>query len=618
VIRVLASLLLVAACHTGVRHTLVPDVPTTGDAHARARFQEARAAFEHDGSDGDAFADIVREYPDDPIAPWAELYAGIAAVKARDWPGADAQLTKAADAQNAPGLVAHARLYLGITKNYEGDTAAARTLLVGADRAIENDAERTEYLAALAYATAAGDQPLASLPMFDELYDRVTPTERAVLVARLEQVVATASADQLARVYDELGDRKGPSVAIVGSRLALAAEQAGDAARAAQLRTDVAPLRLALGLPRAINELPPPPVASGGGEPGLLGAVLPLGGRENRVAVATVAGLGLAAGAPDGDGVAAVETRVAVDPATSAQAVDVLAAGNVVAIIGPIDGASVDAAGARAEALGVPLLSLATAPEQRASGPFVFHVRHAAEARARTLAQRALDHGVRTFAVLAPDSGYGKAVSAAFADVIAKGGGRVVVSETYPRDAHSFAKAAASLGKSWQAVFVPDDAEKLGLIAPALAAAGNLSKPVDFPKRKRLLGGRPVLLLSTAEGLSSSFLADAGRHAEGAWLAPGFYPDDADPTAKPFIDRFEAAYGRAPGAAEAYAYDAAQLAAAAGASGRAGLASTLATGQLVGVTGTIRFDAAHRRADPGVIYTVVEETGGGYAIRVAP
>jgi branched-chain amino acid transport system substrate-binding protein len=145
-----------------------------------------------------------------------------------------------------------------------------------------------------------------------------------------------------------------------------------------------------------------------------------------------------------------------------------------------------------------------------------------------------------------------------------------------------------------------------------------LSKPVDFPKRKRLLGGRPVLLLSTAEGLSSSFLADAGRHAEGAWLAPGFYPDDADPTAKPFIDRFEAAYGRAPGAAEAYAYDAAQLAAAAGASGRAGLASTLATGQLVGVTGTIRFDAAHRRADPGVIYTVVEETGGGYAIRVAP
>jgi hypothetical protein len=37
---------------------------------------------------------------------------------------------------------------------------------------------------------------------------------------------------------------------------------------------------------------------------------------------------------------------------------------------------------------------------------------------------------------------------------------------------------------------------------------------------------------------------------------------------------------------------------------------------MAGLTGTIRFDAEHRRADPGVIYTVVEETGG-YAIRVA-
>ena len=35
------------------------------------------------------------------------------------------------------------------------------------------------------------------------------------------------------------------------------------------------------------------------------------------------------------------------------------------------------------------------------------------------------------------------------------------------------------------------------------------------------------------------------------------------------------------------------------------------------MTGTIPFDADHRRADPGVLYTVVEETGGVFAIRVA-
>jgi ABC-type branched-subunit amino acid transport system substrate-binding protein len=98
-------------------------------------------------------------------------------------------------------------------------------------------------------------------------------------------------------------------------------------------------------------------------------------------------------------------------------------------------------------------------------------------------------------------------------------------------------------------------------------------------------------------------------------LAPGFYPDSADPIEKPFIDRFVAAYGRQPGPTEAYAYDAAQLTAAAGTGNRAALSSALARAQLQGVTGTIRFDADHRRADPGIVYSVVEETGGVFAIR---
>ena len=101
----------------------------------------------------------------------------------------------------------------------------------------------------------------------------------------------------------------------------------------------------------------------------------------------------------------------------------------------------------------------------------------------------------------------------------------------------------------------------------------------------------------------------------GALLAPGFYPDAADPGAKAFVERFTAAYGRAPGPTEAYAYDAAQLVAAASGGGRNGIATTLSSSTLAGVTGAIKFDADHRRADPGVIYTVTEETGG-FAIRV--
>ncbi len=125
------------------------------------------------------------------------------------------------------------------------------------------------------------------------------------------------------------------------------------------------------------------------------------------------------------------------------------------------------------------------------------------------------------------------------------------------------------------------------------------------------------MLLSTAEDLTADFLTSAGHNADGALLAPGFYPDDADPTTKPFLDRFVVAYGHAPGAGEAYAYDAAELVAAAAGKSRSALASALSSGTLAGVTGAIKFDADHRRADPGVVYTVVEETGGTWAIRVA-
>jgi ABC-type branched-subunit amino acid transport system substrate-binding protein len=396
---------------------------------------------------------------------------------------------------------------------------------------------------------------------------------------------------------------------------------AGDTARASQMRENMVPVRAVLGLPRTITEAEVGGVAAGAGDASLVGAVVPLGSRdENRLAEAAVAGLGLAAGAPDGNGVAAIETRAGIDQTTSAQAVDALAAQNVIAIVGPIKGSSVDTAAARAESLGVPLISLATNADLRTTGRFVFHIRHSPDARARVLAQRALAAGITTFAVLAPESDYGTGTTKAFADEVARGGGRIVTTVTYPPGTKSFADKTSKLKGSFDGVFVADDANRLSLIAPSLAASGFLPRPTPLPKMKRGKERgkeRAVLLLSLAEGLDPHFITASGRHAQGALFAPGFYPDDADPAQKPFIDRFVAAYGHVPGPTEAYAYDAAQLAAAAGGGGRQGLAATLATATLAGVTGAIRFDAAHRRADPGVVYTVVEETDGVFAIRTA-
>ena len=163
---------------------------------------------------------------------------------------------------------------------------------------------------------------------------------------------------------------------------------------------------------------------------------------------------------------------------------------------------------------------------------------------------------------------------------------------------------------------MPDTADKLALAAPAIAAAGNVPKAMPFPKK--VLGGRPILLLSTAEDLSNDFLTSAGRHAEGALFAPGFYPDDADPLVKPFIDKFVMAYGHVPGAGEAYAYDAAQLVVAGGGErsrGRSRPRSRAASSPVSPARSAST--PTTTAAIPASVYTVVEETGGVFAIRTA-
>jgi ABC-type branched-subunit amino acid transport system substrate-binding protein len=305
--------------------------------------------------------------------------------------------------------------------------------------------------------------------------------------------------------------------------------------------------------------------------------------------------------------------RAANDGGAASLAVEDLAKANVIAIIGPIESDLVEQAAQRAEGLGVPLLSLGARPEKVAAGRFVFHVRHSAEARARALAARAISKGVTKFAVLTPDSGYGKSVTAAFVDEVTKNNGTITKTITYPKDTKSFGSFAKKLGDGFQSVFVPEEADKLGLITPALAATGSVPKPLGTKKISG--GGHPILLMSTAEGLSGDYINIAGRQSEGAWFAPGYYPDDQDPAQKQFLDRYIAAYAKAPSVTEAYAYDAALLAASASSGGRAALASTLARATLTGVTGTIQFDPDHRRADPGVIYAVVNDNNV-VAIRV--
>ncbi len=613
------ALFSLVGCPRRTRRTLVPKVPTSGNAEARTRFERAQAQFERDSSTGsEEFVAIAEEYPDDPIAPYALLYAGISATQAGDYEKAVASLEELLDDPSLhEGLALRGRLYLGIALNYLGKYQAALPHLSAGERAVEGSAERTEWLAAMAETSSRGAAPLSALTYYDRWYADATPAERAFIVARLRTVVEAVDAGAARDAYAKLGDRKSPSAAILGARVAADLDAAGNSGRADQIRAETGAARKRLGLER------PQARSAADGDPGLLGVVLPLSGKRARVGDSAVRSLTLAGDAFGNQprDRSQLELSIRDSASTSAgagRAAEALAAEGVIALVGPVDGKSVDAVARRAESLGVPQVSLSPRPTRREGGesPYVFHIMHSAEERARALARYAHENGVVDFAILAPESGYGRAVAGAFRDEVARLGGTVVVEKGYARDQTSFTKIVNKIRKPWQALFVPDSATRLELVAPALAAANLISTPIggDDPKH-----GRKILLLSTAEALSSRYLRSAGRYSHGAVLAPGFYPDRFDPAIGGFVDRYEASFGRLPVALEAYAYDAAMAianAVASGATTRYALSRALASGSVQGLTGTIRFGPSGRRSDDGLLYQVARRADvGDYVIR---
>jgi branched-chain amino acid transport system substrate-binding protein len=627
----LLSILVLALCAAGcparTRRVIAPrppeeKLPQSGDAEARARFQEARARFARDAETSPAvaaeFASIAREYPEDPIAPYAQLYAGIAAIQSSAFEQAEKNLAALIEEPTAePEIRLRGRLFLGITRSYQGKHAEALDHLESAQGAVHGDEERGEWLAAMAASLAAGSAPMRAARYYDDWYALARPGEQAYIVSRLDDLIASASAAEVRAAYEDLERKDGPATAILGARVAADWAAAGETDRARRVRSDIERARRAIGLA--------PSVEAGRGDAGSvsrLGVILPLSGRRARAGDLALRGLSLAAGTfPGIAGVRAFDVSVhdtASEAAGARTAMDTLAGEGVIAVVGPIDGDSVDTAVPRAHALGLPLLSLDPRGGDRAGAspgsPYVFHIMQSAEDRARALARHAVAEGVRSVAILGPKSGYGRAVSDAFAAEIERRGGRITSRVTYAPEVTSFGDSIKQLKGSFEAVFIPEQASRLALIAPALAAADIVALPV---RARAPRVGKKILLLSTAEFIEPSYVRNAGRYSEGAVLAPGFYADRADPAIGDFVSRYEQAFGAVPTPLDAYAYDAARLvseAVAAGARSRAALGETMAAASVKGLTGTITFDGEHRRRDDGLLFVVTRD-GDTLAIR---
>jgi ABC-type branched-subunit amino acid transport system substrate-binding protein len=220
---------------------------------------------------------------------------------------------------------------------------------------------------------------------------------------------------------------------------------------------------------------------------------------------------------------------------------------------------------------------------------------------------------MKRFALVFPSVPYGVELANAFWDEVDARGGEIRGAETYAADRTTFTPLVKDMvGKlhlderaDWQqqqrdiakaepdpfrrrkalekarerlapvtdfdAIFIPDFAKNVRLIAPALAVEDVVTQTClpDEVARIRKTTGRPDLVpvqLFGANGWNDPSLFDMapggpGRHVRCAILVDGFFAGSARPETKRFVETFERKYpGQVPTILEASAHDAARMA----------------------------------------------------------
>ena len=570
----MAALLACASTSQGPDIGRLPII-TSANPKAEADLRQARVARDSKKTDTAKarYRQFLRDHPDDPLVPIAELELGrllldsddndVAAALFQDvarhrdpavaeqgrFYGAVAAVRKAPDREAAATL----RGMVGRTTNPE-DTMLLHMSLAEADLALDNYAGAVLALSGL----------LEHAELSAE--DRERAKERLAAVLSRE-----GSAEQVREALNALT----PESPAYQETLRRAISDADAAHNATRLNDLLARYKEA-GLPmddalRALSLRAAEPQKA---NPRAIGAILSLSGRARQVGEVALRGLMLAANLPPSGPVSPDAPQLIVrddggDSQRAVEAVDELVnVHRVVAIVGPMDRTTTLAAASRAQELGVPLVALTPASGVVAVGPRIFQALATAASEVTALVRFAKAQQLSRVAILHPDSSYGSTLASLFSQALyAETGVQPVAVQSYPADATAFGHEIAELSKhQFDALFLPDASPRIALLAPALAAAGLWSTPLG---KKPPGKGRAVQLLIPSVGFSGDLAQKSGRYLQGAAFTTPFAENSSDPSAQAFADRYQAEYGSPPNTLAAVAYDAYKLIASASAQGDA-------------------------------------------------
>jgi branched-chain amino acid transport system substrate-binding protein len=211
-------------------------------------------------------------------------------------------------------------------------------------------------------------------------------------------------------------------------------------------------------------------------------------------------------------------------------------------IIGPLFAQEVNGAASVARQAGIPMIAFSS--DEKVAGGGVYLLSFLAGRDVPRIVSFAVSRGKRNFALLTPQTPYGRIAETAFSRAVSSGGQIVLRTSFPPNSANGMVgpvKQVAHAIQSGQAdaVFVPAGREELPQLAPVLASNGVTSDRVPF--------------IGTGQW---DYPNIAGERA----LIGGWYPAPDPKGWSNFVGRYSKTYGVSPPRIASLAYDAVSLA----------------------------------------------------------
>ncbi len=602
-----AVLLVLLACGP-TRTVMVNGREVPYEEAARPEFDSAKAALDEGKYEAAAqkFAAFVQRYRDSELVDEALFRRAQALAKAGKLQEAQALLQDFLQKRPGSPFKNAAAVELASVQSKMGQPGPPPAQL---DTSALSEKEKNQAAAALAESYARSGQPGEAVRWAARALESAPAQDREARLKDYEQALDATPARDVARLVADL-DKKSPAWPAAALKLARIQLHTGDRSHARDLASEVlsqddrGPYAESA---RAVERASQGPTAL---NPRLIGIVLPLTGDLKGFADQALNGLALTLDLQGRSGVQVEVVDSKGEPDAAAEAVEQLARKGAIAILGPLGIAEGLAAATRAQQIGIPILSLSRAEGLTALGEYVFRDMPTSSAQAKAVAEYAQKKlNAKRFGILHPDSTYGEEMTRYFWDAVDASGSEVRAYEHYPlrtttfkpfvqhmvgrtaadvderqqfsaesekimkeiKDPYRRRKALSQLRNQqapivdFEAMFIPDSARTVRLIAPAIAAEDVITTGCDTKelevvkkttKNEQL---RTVQLLGTSLWDSPDLVDERSgiaRYVQCSIFVDVFFANSDRPATKKFVDEFSGTYRRAPGFLEAHAYDA--------------------------------------------------------------